>query len=596
MKRFFLTLLFGCVFLAGYAQAEDALAKTYLDKGQYEKALYYYEKLYDGNPYNMNYLQSLVKCYQQLEQAEKAEALLLMQLERPRVHPAIYIELGYNYQLQNKEEEAAAAYEKAMQAIEEEPSYAYMVGQGFRSKQLLDQAVTAFRRGMELNPKLNFNYDLAYIYGEQGDLEKMYNTYLDLILMRTNMKENIKRNIGRFLFEDGNEKGNEVLRKVLLQRVQADPNIIWNELLSWLFIQQKLYRNAFTQEKAIYKRAEEPTLDGIADLGLIAFNDEDFEVARDAYEFMVVNSADPSLKIQAHYYLMKMAVMDAGKDDEEELIAEFDKLLSTYGTEEETIPIQVEKANFMAFVMNKPEMAVKDLRRMLELPMDRYSRAAVKMELADILVYQENFNQALIYYSQIQKELKNDVVGQQARFKVAQTSFYKGDFDWAEAQLKVLKSSTSQLIANDALQLKLVISDNSVQDTLQRALKKYARAHLLAYQGQDDAAAALLDEILEVHKGEAVEDEALMMQASLFSKNRNWEKAVMNYRKVIEFYADDIYMDDALYNLAGLYLDELNQPEKAKPLLERIIFDHPDSVYFPEARKKFRELRGDAVN
>lgn len=596
MNRIFLTLLFGFVFLAGYAQAEDALAKTYLDKGQYEKALYYYEKLYDGNPYNMNYLQSLVKCYQQLEQADKAEALLLMQLERPRVHPAIHIELGYNYQLLDKEDEAAEAYEKAMQAIEEEPSYAYMVGQGFRSKQLLDQAVTAFRRGMELNPKLNFNYDLAYIYGEQGDLEKMYNTYLDLILMRTNMKENIKRNIGRFLFEDGNEKGNEVLRKVLLQRVQADPNIIWNELLSWLFIQQKLYRNAFTQEKAIYKRAEQPTLDGIADLGLIAFNDEDFEVAREAYEFMVANSSDPSLKIQAHYYLMKMAVMDAGKDDEEALIAEFDKLLTTYGTEEETIPIQVEKANFMAFKMNKPEMAVNDLRRMLELPMDRYSRAAVKMELADILVYQENFNQALIYYSQIQKELKNDVVGQQARFKVAQTSFYKGDFEWAEAQLKVLKSSTSQLIANDALQLKLVISDNSVQDTLQRALKKYARAHLLAYQGQDDAAIELLDEILETHKGEVVEDEALMMQASLFSKNRSWEKAVMNYRKVIEFYSDDIYMDDALYNLAGIYLDELDQPEKAKPLLERIIFDHPDSVYFPEARKKFRELRGDAVN
>lgn len=578
------------------AQNQDAMARIYLDKGDYKRAFYYYEKLHKENPYNMNYLGGLVKCYQQLEQYDEVESLLLKELERPGIPPGAYIELGYNHLLQNEEAPAKEAFAKAMAAVEENPSYAYMVGQGFREKQLLDEAIAAFKKGMEINPKLNFSYDLAFIYGEKGDLEQMYNTYLDLIVLRTNLKENIKRNIGRFLFEDSSKMGSEVFRKVLLQRVQSDPNVVWNELLSWLFVQQRKYRLALTQEKAIYKREEQPNLNGITDLGMIAFDEGDLDVAEDAFTFITEKAGDPATRIQAHTFLMKIRIAHAEAGEEDDILTEFETLLDTYGRSAMTVGLQVLRANFMAFNARDPEQAVAELQAIMDEPMDRYSKAAVKMELADILVYQEQFNRALIYYSQLQKELKNDVRGQQARYRVALTSFYKGDFDWAESQLKVLKSSTSQLIANDALQLKLLISDNKGQDSLHLALKKFARAHLLAYQHQDEAAVAVIDELLEAHRGEPVEDEALMMQASLSEELGNLEKAELNYRKVIEFFPDDIYLDDALYNLAMLYLEELNEPEKAKPLLERLIFDHPDSIYFPDARKRFRELRGDAVN
>ena len=107
------------------------------------------------------------------------------------------------------------------------------------------------------------------------------------------------------------------------------------------------------------------------------------------------------------------------------------------------------------------------------------------MALADILVLDEKFNQALIYFSQVQNLVENDVVAQMARFKVAKTSYYKGDFDWATIQLDVLKSATSQLIANDAMELSLLISENSLEDSTRTALKLYARADLLAFQEKD---------------------------------------------------------------------------------------------------------------
>ena len=187
-------------------------------------------------------------------------------------------------------------------------------------------------------------------------------------------------------------------------------------------------------------------------------------------------------------------------------------------------------------------------------------------------------------------------MAQEARFKVAKTSYYKGDFEWAQIQLDVLRKSASQLIANDAMELSLMIRDNSLEDSTQTALKKFARADLLALQNKDKEAIAKLDDILTNHKGEKIEDEALLKQAALFEKTKQLEKAEASYNKLIELYPDEIVADDAYFKLAKLYEDKLAQPEKAKDLYEQIIYNFADSIYFVEARKRFRALRGDAIN
>ena len=80
----------------------------------------------------------------------------------------------------------------------------------------------------------------------------------------------------------------------------------------------------------------------------------------------------------------------------------------------------------------------RDRFKSLKLNISEFQEAKVKLLLADILVLQEKFNEALIFYSQIQMSLKNSTISQEARFKVAKTSYYKGDFEWAESQLKIL--------------------------------------------------------------------------------------------------------------------------------------------------------------
>jgi tetratricopeptide (TPR) repeat protein len=270
--------------------------------------------------------------------------------------------------------------------------------------------------------------------------------------------------------------------------------------------------------------------------------------------------------------------------------------MEAYGYQANTLQLQISYANFLTFRMDEPDQAIEILKKSLELPLSNYTEGYVKLNLGDILVYTQRFNEALILYSQVQKRMKNDVMGQEARFKVAQTSFYKGDFDWALTQLKILRNSTSQLIANDAMQLSLIISDNSLEDSTRTALGKYARADLLAYQKKSAEAREILEELLEEHKGERVEDEALLMYGRLLEEEGDYSAARLSYLKIVEFFGQDILADDAHFALAELFRKHLDDPDKAMEHYREIIFRFQDSYYFPEARKQFRILRGDSIN
>lgn len=587
-------ILFLFTVTAGFSQS-DALANNYYEQGQFQKALSIYEKLSKQNPYRLDYFMSMIASNQQLENFSEAEKLLKEKLGDGRNFPQLYVELGYNYSLQNKEELALQYFNKAIEALDQNPNFAYNIGASFQKYSLLDEAVTTYEKGMALSDKMDFNSQLAQIYGEQGKLEKMFDSYLNLIEKNLSFKAVAQRYFSLYTTEDPANEANVILKKILLQRSQQNPDILYNDLLSWLFIQQKEYKKAFTQEKAIYKRIGED-LSGITDLAYIAIADEDYDTGREIVNYIIDNSFTPQNRLQGNQILMKMEVKSAKSKEYAEVEKKFEQLLDEFGRNRETYMLQIDYNHFLAFQNNKKELAIENLKNLAKQDLTAYQEARVKMELADILVFDEKFNEALIYYSQIQKKVQSDVLAQEARFKVARTSYFKGDFEWAQVQLDVLKKSTSQLMANDAMQLSLLIRDNSLEDSTQTALKKYARADLLEFQDKDAEAIAVLEDILTNNKGEKIEDEALLKQGEIYEKKGEYEKAEANYLKIIEFYNEDILADDAHYRLAKIYEEKLDQPDKAKAQYEAIIFNFADSIYFVDARKKYRALRGDAIN
>ena len=594
MKNLFYLFFFFCSITFGQS---FSLGENYFEQGEYEKAKSIFKSLFEKQSRSQKYLLAYTKTLTELEQLNEAEQLLVNYLQGTDNYPNIEVELGKIYQLLDNTEMAQKQFKIAIQRINENPNYAFAVGETFQNYNLLDEAILVYEKADELQPRVNYKIQLARIYGEQGNLEKMFQNYIYLILESPNYFNVVSRNFNEYITENPKDEANLVFKKLLYKSLQNEPNLLYNQLLSWVFVQEGDFSKAFAQEKAIYKRTDNPSFQRIIELAETAGNTtQHVTVSEPMLTYVINEELDERIQLAAIQLLLQQKVAFIDTSEYSQIATDFENYLTTYGKNSNTAGLQLLYARFLAFQMQEKEKARNNINQLLALPINTFTQANAKMLLADIYVLEEKFNQALVAYSQVEKLVKNTDMAQEAKFKVAKTSYYKGDFEWAVTQLDVLKKASSQLIANDAMSLARHIKDNSYQDSIQTALQKVAKADLLEFQEQNESALSLLDEVLTEFNGEVVEDEALFRKASILSKLKNYEAAAKAYQQIIEFHPLDVLADDALFAIATLYENKLNQPENAKIHYEKIIFDHPDSIYFVDAQKAFRKLRGDSIN
>jgi len=575
---------------AAFAQNEQ-LAYNYFEKGEFEKALSMYQDLEKAQPYNTFYTQKIAACYQQLKQYDKAAQVLQAKLGKNQ-QPLLLVDLGYNYQLQKDQPNADKYYNKAVDEVTKNPSQVYGVAQAFEQKVLIPQALKAYAAATTANPGMNFDYQTALLEGQQGNTGKMIDKLLSYAYTNPQNLIMVQNQLSRFMEDEGSEPFNDALRKALLINTQKNQDIFWNQFLSWYFVQRKEYGKAFTQEKAIFKR-EPGMFYNIVNLAKLAADENEDVTAREVFDFILKNTNDPDILMDASYYLLSMDIKAAPEKDYPVIKQRIDALLAQYGVTPYSLDLQILKADFEAFYLKDTKGATATLDNALKLQLNKYEVADVKMKLSDILLLDEKFNQAIIYYAQIEEDLKNDPVGHQASFKVARSSYFKGDFEWAQKQLKVLKSNASQLIANDALEIYLLIIDNTAEDSTQTALKKFAKADFKLYQNKKADALAEFQQLLATDKTVSIQDVALLRIGKIYESQTQYDLALKNYTEIIEKYKEGIYVDEALFFSAEIYSKKLSDPEKAKQLYEKVIFEHEDSIYFVEARKQYRLLRGD---
>ena len=602
MKKLFLLFFLGTSSLS-FSQNEYLLGENYYREGEFEKATQIFKKLYSKSPFNTNYLNRLISCYQELDQFLVAENLLKSRIKANASQTYLYVFLGHNYERQQKNEKARIYYEMALNSLDKNATYAGIIGRLFKNYNALDNAILAYEKSMQKNPNANYSFQIAQIYGEKGAFKQMFESYMNMIDKNENYLNTVQRFTSKYITEDPENKNNILFRKTLLRKSVNNPKDVWNLLLSWLFALQKDYGKALIQEKALYQR--NPTdLSSIFNLGKISFNGKDFEAAKQCFDFVNEKALLKQEKINANLYISKIAV--ATKNPETEAI--FQNLFNQFGKNSSTIELQVAYADFLTFQKDNPKEATVILEEALTFSRSKFDKARIKLKLGDVLVFEGKFNKALIYFSQIQTQLKNHELAQQARFKVAQTSYFKGDFAWAKAQLKVLKGSTTQLIANDAVRLFLKITDNEPVDSIPSGLKQLAKAELLAFQNKDQKALTILNNMLSRKKkltkemftaglapGEVIYDDVLFFQAKLLIKLEKYDDALLSFSKIVAADNQGIYTDDVYFEMAELYNNKLNDPEKASEYYQKIIFDYASSIYLVEARKKFRKLRGDKV-
>jgi TolA-binding protein len=595
-----LWIFWAALWSAGALQAQDPnLANQYFSNGEYEKAAVLYEELFNKDNRNDYYFGQYIACLQNLERYEEGEKALRKEIKKNAGNVQLYVTYGVLLDRQGKFDAAKVQYQTAIDKMTPDFSAVTRLAAAFTKEGKFDFAIATYERGAKaLNDPHRFAFNLGELYRRQGNNAKMVENYLHALEGDPGKLPTVETYLARFL---GAEDIPE-LQAQLYDRIQKNGNPDMIELLAWSFIQQLDFKNALRQYKALDKQLGENG-QRIFKLAGDAAANKDYDTAISAYEFIINEKGSSNL----FFFESKRAVMNCRRSkitegfsytdaDLRTLESDYEQFLGQYGSGKQTAAIVLELADLEARYLNNLPKATTLLDELRQAPgIDRDNLARVKINLADYYLMQGEIWESTLLYSQVDKDFKEEPLGQEARFKNAKLSYFNGDFQWAQAQFDVLKASTSKLISNDALDLSVFIMDNLNLDTTADAITLYASAEMLVFQNRFAEALVQLDSLRSGFPEHALQDDILFLEAQIHEKKREWEPAAVIYRQIVEKYPKDIRADNSLFALAQLEERQLNNPEKAKELYEKIFIDYSGSVFALEARKRYRILRGDSV-
>jgi len=595
---FFFTV--GFLLCGTVVKAQDPnLANQYFMDGEYEKAAALYGQLSEQDEDNEYFFNRHIESLLNLEKYEEGEKVLKKWLKKSPEDVMLYVAYGNFYERQEKLDEANLQYEKAIAKMSGDYASVTRLAQTFVNTSKFDLAVKAFERGSTLMKDPNrFAYNLGDLYQRKGETDKMITCYLNALAADPGKLAAIQTRLARFLSPSDYTQ----LQTQLYEKIQKEESPDFVELLAWSFVQRKDYKSAFRQYKALDQRLGENG-QRLFKLAEEAADARDYDVAISAYDYIVTEKGS----LNPFFFDSKQASMECRRrkitegyaytaNDLQILETEYEGFLTQFGKGRQTSSIIIQLADLEAYYINNLPKAIALLEEMKVMPgLERYTLARTKINLADFYLISGDVWESTLLFSQVDKDFKEEQIGQEARFKNARLSYFNGDFQWAQAQFDILKASTSKLIANDALDLSVFIMDNLNLDTTSAAISLYSGAEMLVFQNRFEDAFAKLDTLRREFPEHSLQDDILYLEAQIYEKKRDYVKAAALYQEIVDKYPQEIRADNALFAMAQLYETRLNDLEKAQALYEKVFIDYSGSVFAVDARKRYRFLRGDKM-
>jgi len=595
MLRIYLINIFCFVLISTISAQEANLAANYFKEGEFEKAAALYEKLYRQHNYNDYYFTQFYKSLVNLGEFTRCEKEVDAFLKAKPKEIQLFVHKGNLCEVQGKETDAKKWYDHALRQLSGDIRQIQMVANAFMAYNKLDYAKETYEKGIQLTKdETQFASNLAELYRRSGKLDQMVKYY---IIFAKNSPNNLKY-IKQVMQLNMSDSLSLILENKLYEQVQLEPEeVIYPDLLGWLFVYKKEYAKALRQYIALDKRMDENGT-RVFELANAAEKDEDFSTAIRAYRYLAEEKpGSNSYKIEAKRKMlscMRQQINISADIEETELVvidSVYSDALQKLGLNNSTAELSIEYANFLAYYRNDLPNAITILKEIITRK-DLNDRivAKAKLDLGDLYLISGEIWEGSLLFSQVDKAFQEGFLGELARFKNARLFYYNGDFEWAKIQLDVLKRSTSKLISNDAIDISVFIAENTGLDSTTIALGMYAKAELLCVQHKYKEAFATLDSIGIFFPEHELEDDVFYLKAKTYSELKEFNTAVQYYNKIIESHVEDIRGDNALFELASLYETILNEPEKAKKLYEKLFMEHTNSTFAIEARQRYRSL------
>ena len=605
MNRPFVSILL-CLLLcllappAGHAQqTQEQLAAHYYSSGEFAQAAEIYEDLFKRYP-NKFYYQMLYRSYMELQQYRDAERLTEKRLKQAPGELFVYVDQGMVFERKGDNKKAVKVFERALEKV------------GYDSKQVGDLALAfentnhpdyALKTYLAAREKMHNNFvyvgEVASLYQRMGNYEAMMQEYFNLLDNSPGYMNSIQVSLQRVLADASSPQVADGLRSALIQRVQQHPeNRQYLEMMIWFSLQEKDFRFAMDQAKAVDARFPDMGSETLMRVAGIARTNADFDVAQECYTTVAQKGPDNPFYFEARVGALDVQFERLDRNFPIEnskltrLLHDYQAALTELGKTVKTIPLMRNYAHLLAYYADSVQAAADCLYDVLELPkLSPKERDEVKLELGDLLLFVGEIWDASLLYMQVDKANHNDVLGSQAKYRNARLSYYNHDFEWANSQLKVLRASTTKLIANDAMELSLLISDNMDDDSTYTMLEQYADADLLLYRNQLDSAYASLEALSTSTLSHPIFDEVLLQKARIRIRQQRYADADSLLQKLVEFYPNEIVADDAVMLLAQLNEERLNNMEQAIYYYEKLILDYPASLFVDQARKRYNLLK-----
>ena len=584
--------------LSSFAQNNNQkIAYQYFINGDYDKAIVIYEELNKSN-LSVNiyspYFISLINT-NNFSTAEKL-AKRLYSKNPKRLN--YLVDVIVSLKKQEKANKFIFNLKKLYRKLDGRNSQTIQLANRFLSFEMYDVALEVYEKSSKINNLFSYDLQRAQLYGLLGENEMMVDQYLDFLLNNPNQKKVVFSNIQRFLDNNGIKDFNNtnLVKRSLLDIIKKYPDRYdFNEMLIWLFMQNQQYKLALQQVISLDRRNQN-SLSKIFEITEKLLDLEKFKLAIEGLDYIISKGFNSELYITSHINKLyaETKILNNNNDDLEPINSKYNSVINEVGKNSYSILLLSNYAHFKAFYMKNLEDAKIILEDAMKITnADPTEIAECKIQYADIMLFSGDIWDALLFYSQVEKDFKENPIGHTAKFKRAKIAYYKGNFTWAQAQLDVLKASTSKLISNDAMDLSLLISDNYNLDTIDLPMMQFARADLLFFQQKYDEAIIKYDSVLIAFSGHTLTDEIYLRKSEIYYLQNKYDLALSELKRIEEDWSYDILVDDALYKRAKIYENILGDMNNAMLLYEKILLEHNSSVFVAESRKRFRELRGD---
>lgn len=586
--------------------ARFKLADSYLSTGQYQRAIPLLEDLYRSDSTSVVYYRKLKEAYAGVKQYDQAIALVDDRLEINRT-PSLMAQKAALLSQKGEMENALDTWREALELAPNRSGTYRTVYLSMIDHRQFDEAITVLQQGRErLEQPRAFAIDLAHLYGLTSKHKAAAEEYLRILADQPDRLPVVKRRLSRYSDQEG---ALEATLEIIEQRVENEPlHRPYRELAGWLYLRTKQYDRAFDEYRAI-DRLEEENGAVLYSFARKAANAEAYQAASKAFERILERYPEMPSAPDAQLGLAEMHRKQAEETNERAFDysnnrkepPHYSAALEAYQTFIRNYPNHAEHAATLLEIGLLQLNVFRDVGRaesiFQQLP-DRYPESLeasrAELNLGRVAVLRDDLEQAQLIFSRLEDTAESDDITARARYELARLHLYRGHLTSATSLARVLSQNTSDDTANDAIKLKLLLTENKGPDSLNTPLKIYGRAELYERQRRFDMAMSRIDSLLNQYADHSLNDESYFLQAEVYRQQGETTKAADQFLQLSVRYPESPLADRSLYQAAQLYERALKDRQTALETYNRLLEQYPGSLLLPDVRERIRALRSNA--